>query len=126
MKFCLHQQLFAFNECYVETRLSNIFKTTKVTKLTEAIPESSYRALQVTFKWKALERPVYNLMAVEFWPTFDIQIDMTLAISWQKLHNYTFSIAHSSLLRHTSIYSNRGHLIKHKKYVFFWWLLFSK
>ena len=62
-------------------RLSKIFKTTNVTKLTKAIQESSYRALQVTFKWKALEQPVYILRAVEFWPTFDIQIDITLAIS---------------------------------------------
>ena len=68
-------------EFCVETRLSNIFKTTNVTKLTKTILESSFRALPVTFKWKALERPVYILRVVEFWPTFDIQIHITLAIS---------------------------------------------
>ena len=27
------------------------------------------------------------LKAVEFWPTFDIQISLTLAIFWEKLQN---------------------------------------
>ena len=30
---------------------------------------------------------VYFLRAVEFWPTFDIQISITLAIFWNKLQN---------------------------------------
>ena len=34
----------------IETRLSNIFKTTNVTNLTKVIQESSYRVLQVTSK----------------------------------------------------------------------------
>ena len=34
----------------METRLSNIFKTTKVTNLTKVILESSYKVLQVTCK----------------------------------------------------------------------------
>ena len=58
-KFCLRQQLFAFNEFYMETRLSNIFKTTNVTNFTKAILKSSYRVLEVTFKWKTLKQPVY-------------------------------------------------------------------
>ena len=64
----------------METRLFNIFKTANVTKLTKAILESSYRVLQVTSRWKTLKQPVYFLRAVEFWSTFDIQIDITLAI----------------------------------------------
>ena len=58
----------------METRLSNIFKTTNVTNLTKVIQQSSYRVLQVTSKWKTLKQPVYFLKAVEFWPTFDIHV----------------------------------------------------
>ena len=39
-------------------RLSNIFKTTHVTKLTKFILESSYWILQVTSKWKTLKMPL--------------------------------------------------------------------
>ena len=76
-KFCILQQLFAFKEPCMETRLSNIFKTTSVKKLTKIFLESSYRVLQVTFKWKILKLPVYFLRAVEFWPTFHMQTDIT-------------------------------------------------
>ena len=65
-----------------------MFYTANVTKLTKVILESTYRVLQV--KSKTLKQPVYFLRAVEFWPTFDIQIDITLAIFWEKLQNYTF------------------------------------
>ena len=64
----------------METRLPNILKTTKVTKLTKTILEKSYRVLQVISKLKKLKRPVYILRAVVFWATFDIQIDITLTI----------------------------------------------
>ena len=74
----------------MEMRLSNIFKTTNVTNLTKIIQESSYRVLQVTFKWKTLKQPVYFLKTGEFGPTFDIQIDITLAIFRGKLQNHTF------------------------------------
>ena len=67
-------------EFCMETRLFNPFKTINVTKLTKVIQENSYRVLQVTSKWKTLKQPVYLLKAVEFWSTFDIQIDITLAI----------------------------------------------
>ena len=73
----------------MENRLSNIFKTTNVTKLTKDNLKSSYRDLQVTSKWKTLKPRVYFLRAVEFWPTSDIQISITLAIFWEKLLNYT-------------------------------------
>ena len=69
----------------METRWCNIFKTTNVMKLTKAILKSSYRVLQVTSQWKTLKQPVYFLRAVEFWPTFDIQISITLALFWEKL-----------------------------------------
>ena len=74
----------------METRLSNIFKTTNVTKLTKVILESSYRVLQVTSKWKTLKQPVYFLRAVEFWPTFDIQINITLSIILGKVAKLQF------------------------------------
>ena len=61
----------------METRLPNIFKTTKVTNLTKVIQEISYRVLQVTSKYKTLKQPVYFLKAVKFCSTFDIQIDIT-------------------------------------------------
>ena len=72
------------------TRLSNIFKTTHDTKLTKAILESSHRVLQPKFKWKTVKQPAYFLTAIELWPTFDIQIDITLALFWEKLKKYTF------------------------------------
>ena len=64
----------------MKTRLPNIFKTTNVTNLTKVILESSYRVLQVTSKWKTREQFVYSSRTVEFWLTFDMQIDITLAI----------------------------------------------
>ena len=69
----------------METRLSNIFKTTNVTNLTKVIQQNSYRVLQVTSKWKTLKQPVYFLKAVEFWPTFDIHVDITLVFIPEKL-----------------------------------------
>ena len=36
------------------------------------------RVLQVTSKWKSVKQAVYFLKAIEFWPTFDIQVDITL------------------------------------------------
>ena len=74
----------------METRLPNIFKTTNVTNLTKVIQQNSYRVLQVTSKWKTLKLLVYFLKAAEFWPTFDIQVDITLAIFRKKLQNHTF------------------------------------
>ena len=74
----------------METTLSNIFKTTNITKLTKTNLKSSYRILQVTFKWKTLKQPVYFLKAVEFYSTFDIQIDITLPITQRKLQIHTF------------------------------------
>ena len=55
-QFCLHQELCAFKEFCVEMRLSNIFKTINVKKLTMAILESSYGVLQVTSEWKTLKK----------------------------------------------------------------------
>ena len=73
----------------METRFSNNFKTKNVMKLTKAILKSSYRVLQITFKWKMLKRFVLLLRAVELRATFDIQIDISLAIVWGKLQNCT-------------------------------------
>ena len=36
------------------------------------------------------KQSVYFLKAVEFCPTFDIQIDITLAVFREKLQNHTF------------------------------------
>ena len=74
----------------METRLSNIFRTTNVTNFAKVIQESVYRVLQATSKEKTLEQSVYFLKAVEFCPTFDIQIDITLAIIREKLQSHTF------------------------------------
>ena len=89
-KFYLRQQLFAFKEFCIETRLSNIFKTTNVTNLAKVTQESPYRVLQVTSEFKKLKQSAYFFKAVEFCPTFDIQIDITLAIFREKLQNHTF------------------------------------
>ena len=107
-KFCLRQQSFAFKEFCMETRLSNIFKTTNITNLTKVIQESYYRVLQVTSKQKTLKQPLYFLKAVEFCSTFDIQIGITLAIFWEKLQNYTFQKTHRSLSKHANIHINRA------------------
>ena len=74
----------------METRLPDIFKTTNVTNMTKIILESSFRVLEVTSKWKILKQPVCFLKEVEFCPTFDIQIDITLAVFREKLQNHTF------------------------------------
>ena len=92
----------------METRLSNIFKTTNVTNFTKAILESSYRVLQVTFKYKTLKQPVYFLKAVEFCSTFVIQIDITLTIFRENLQNHSFPKAHRSLSKHVNIHINRA------------------
>ena len=65
-EICLPQQLYAFKEFCMETRLPSIFKTTNATNLTKVIQQNSYRVLQVTSKWKTLKQPVYFLKAVEF------------------------------------------------------------
>ena len=83
LKFCLRHQLFKFKQFYMETRFSNIFKTTNVTNFTRAILKSSYRVLQVIFKWKTLKQPVYffkTTFSSTFSLLFDNQIDITLAI----------------------------------------------
>ena len=46
LKFRLRRQLFAFEELCMEKRLSNIYKTTNVTKMTKGILKSCYRVLQ--------------------------------------------------------------------------------
>ena len=88
---------------FMEMRLSNIFKTTNVPKLTKAILESSYRVLQVTYKQKTLKKPVHFLRDVVFCPTSDIQIDINLAIL---LQNYTFYRVHRSLSKHANFHIN--------------------
>ena len=80
----------------MEKRLSNIFKTSNVAKLTKAILESSYRKL------------LYFLKAVECWPTFYIEIGITLTIFLEKLQNRTFEKAHRSLSKHANIFINRA------------------
>ena len=90
----------------MKTRLSNIFKT--VTKLTKVILESSYKVLQVTSKWKTLKQPIYFLKAVELWPTFNIQIDITLTIFWENLQNHIFAETQRSLSKHAKIHINRA------------------
>ena len=91
----------------MEKRLSNIIETTNVMKLTKVILKSYYRVLQVTSKWKTLKQLLYFLRAVEFCPTFDIQISKTLALFWEHLQSYTFSKTHRSLSKHTNIHINR-------------------
>ena len=115
----------------METRLSNIFKTTNVTNLIKVFQQNSYRVLQVASKWKTLKQPVYFLKAVEFRPTFDIHVDIALAIFREKLQNHTFQKAHRNLSKHVNIHIYRAAhyeitaFYKYGKFVFFWWLLFQ-
>ena len=78
-EICLRQQLFAFKEFCMETRLPNIFKTTNLANLTKVIQQNPYKVLQLTSKWKTLKQPVYLLKTVECWSTFDIQVDIKVA-----------------------------------------------
>ena len=116
-----------FIEFCMETRLSNIFKTTNVKNLTKVIQKSSCRVLKVTSKQKTLKLPVYSLKAVEFCSTFDIQIDLTLAIFREKLQNHTFQKTHRSLSKHANIHINRANHYEITALLSFsWWLLFLK
>ena len=150
MKFCLRQQLFAFKEFCIETRLSNIYKTTNVTNFTKAILKSSYRVLQVTSKWKTLKQPVYFWKAVEFFSTFDIQIDKLWLYFGKSCKTrlfrkpaevkagrrtcyfliFAFSLFRS-LSKHVNIHINRATHYeittpqKHEKFVFFWRFFFQ-
>ena len=56
----------------------------------KVILENSFRVLKVTSKWKTLEQPVYFLRAVDFWPTFDIQIDITFGYILEKIAKLRF------------------------------------
>ena len=129
-KFCLRQQLFPFKEFCMDTRLSNIFKTTNVKKLAKVVLESSFKVLQVISKQKTLKKPIYFLKAAEFWPTFDIQIDTNLAIFWDKLQNHTFQKTQRSLSKHANIHNNRATRYEitahYEGFVFFWRFLFQK
>ena len=69
----MHQQVFVFKNFCMETRFSNIFKTTNVANFTKVILKSSYRLLQVTPKWKTPKQFTYFLQVVEFRSTFDIR-----------------------------------------------------
>ena len=40
----------------------------------------------------------------EYWPTFDIQIDITLSVFWEKLQNYTSWKANRSLSKQANIH----------------------
>ena len=60
----LHLKSFAWS---FAKSLSDVFKTTNVTNFTKAIPERSYRVLQVTFKQKTLKQ---RWKAVESCSTF--------------------------------------------------------
>ena len=71
----------------METRLPNIIKTTNVTNLTK---EALIEFYKLHPNKKKIKQPVYFLKAVEFCSTFDIQIDITLAIFQEKLQNHTF------------------------------------
>ena len=76
--------------------MSSIFKTTNVTNLTKL------------HQIENTKQPVYFLKAVEFCSTFDIQIDITLAIFWGKLQDQTFQKTHRSLSKHANIHINRA------------------
>ena len=50
----------------METRLSNILKTTNAAKFIKTILESSYKAILGAYNLAAPTRPVFLLRAVEF------------------------------------------------------------
>ena len=76
--------------------MSSIFKTTNVTNLTKL------------HQIENTKQPVYFLKTVEFCSTFDIQIDITLAIFQEKLQDQTFQKTRRSLSKHANIHINRA------------------
>ena len=80
----------------------------------------------VTSKQKTLKQPVYFLKVVEFCSTFDIQIDITLAIFREKLQDHTFQKIHRSLSKHANIHINKAthyEITTYQKYERFVFLL---
>ena len=65
-KFCLPQQLFAFKEFRMETRLRNILRTTNVTEFIKTILENSSKVLLGPYILAVRKRPVFFLTVVEF------------------------------------------------------------
>ena len=65
-KFCLCQQLFAFREFHMKTRLHNISETTNTTTFTKTILESSYKFLLGTCNLTVLKQSIFLLRALEF------------------------------------------------------------
>ena len=64
----------------MKTRLCNIFKSENAAKLTKPNIESSHRVLLDKILFVTIKRPVHFLWAVEFLTTFNLQIDINLAI----------------------------------------------
>ena len=64
----------------METRLSNILKTTNATKFIKTIPDSTFKVVLGTHNLAASTRSVFLLRAVEFQATFDNWIGVTFAI----------------------------------------------
>ena len=56
----------------METKLSNILKTTNATKLIKTIPESTCKVVLGTNNLATSTLPVFLLRAAEFQATFDI------------------------------------------------------
>ena len=69
----------------METRLSNILKTTNATKFIKTILKSTYKVLLGTYNLAAPMRPVFLSRAVDFQAAFDIQSVITFALSQKKL-----------------------------------------
>ena len=80
----------------METRLYNIFKSKNATKLARPILESSYKVLLETILSVTIRQPVHFLQRVGFLATFNLQINITLVIFWEKLQN---NIPYSYLLK---------------------------
>ena len=74
----------------METRLHNIFKSENVTNLTILILESSYKVLLEVVLFVTLKRSAHFLLAVEFLATFNLQIDIILAIFCEMLRKNIF------------------------------------
>ena len=81
----LHLKSFAWKrDCPISSKLQTSRGSPR------SILQSSYRVLQVKSKWKTLKQPAYFLRAIEFWPTFDIQIDITLTMFWKSCKTKLF------------------------------------
>ena len=107
----LTSAIIAFKVFCIETRMSNIFRTKNVTKLTEAILERCYRVLVVKCKQKTLNPSVYFLRVDGFCST--------LTFKFTKRCRTTIFLKHASIHINRATHYKITTFLKSESFVFF-------